>query len=66
MFELLACVSIGCLTLGTLGSVWTLLARIPAINEFMNHFFDSVPLGREEVQELNRMEDDSRRYRKRR
>lgn len=66
MFELLASTGIIFLSLGTLGGAWTLLARIPAINEFLNQFFNSVPLGREEVQELNREEDDNRRYRKHR
>lgn len=39
MFELLASANIILGTLGTLGGVWTLLARIPVVDEILNRAF---------------------------
>lgn len=42
------------LTLGIVGGVVDLVCRIPSIRRLFRRFYKTLPMGREEVQELSR------------
>ena len=44
--------------LGIGGSVLSLVCRLPIIDNLLDAAFENCPLGREEVQELNRVEEE--------
>ena len=58
MFMVLASTAAILLVLGVGGGVLTLVCRLPVISGLLDTAFDNSPLGREEVQELNRAEGE--------
>lgn len=58
MFMVLAATAAILLVLGIGGGVLTLVCRLPVISGLLDTVFDNSPLGRAEVQELNRAEGE--------
>ena len=58
MFMVLAATAAILLVLGIGGGVLTLVCRLPVISGLLDAAFDNSPLGRAEVQELNRAEGE--------
>ena len=58
MFMVLASTAAILLVLGVGGGVLTLVCRLPVISGLLDAAFDNSPLGRAEVQELNRAEGE--------